>query len=212
MGFEYKINEELATITTIANELLSITRAITGLVRNNDFLECFNGIIREINKSFPVVLDSFIPFTALDSEQAFEQGFDDCYETFKAGYLMEASKPRRYCDSVYDTYILMQKTKEAKSQFPILKRSFARLETLYDKWITNDAMLAMSIDGVLKLQNRLLNEIAEMKSKDVEDAYMVFSAAMGDFVGYLTLIQQNSENISVLVEPVPSIAAAANHN
>ena len=76
---------------------------------------------------------------------------------------------------------------------------FSRLDTLYDKWITNDAQLAMSIDGVLKLKNRLLNEIAEIKQKDAELAYIVFSSAFDDFRDYLTLIQTKSDRVSHIV-------------
>ena len=114
---------------------------------------------------------------------------------------MEVSKPRRYCDNVYDAYIKMQQTKEAKTGFPVLKRSFSRLDIFYDKWITNDALLAMSIDGVLKLKNRLLTEVAEIKHKDAEDAYFVFSSAFEDFRDFLTLIQNKSESVSSIVTP-----------
>jgi len=209
MGFEFKINEELAAITTTANELLSITRVITEIVNNKDFLDSFNWIIAQISKSYPVVLESFLPFLSLESEESFVQSFGSLHQVFKDSYLFNASKPRRYCDSVYDAYIQLQKTKEAKSRFPILKRSFNRMELLYDKWITNDALLAMSIDGVLKLQNRLLNEVAEIKSRDTEDAYLVFSAAFNDFADSLALIKRYYDSISAIIAPAPPVAATS---
>jgi len=202
MGFVFKINEELAAIAVTSTELLSISRSFTSLVRNNAFVAQFNEIVAEINKSYSVVSDSFNPFYALASEKEFTQRFDTLHEAFNGRYLMEASKPRRYCDNVYDAYIQLQQTKEAKSGFPLLKRNFQRLDSFYDKWITNDNLLAMSIDGVLKLQNRLLNEIAEIKQKDTEDAYIIFSSAFDDFRDYLTLIQIKSVRVSGNVTPL----------
>ena len=199
MGFVFKINEELAAITVTATELLSVTRSITGLIKDADFLQRFSEIIAEINKSYGVVIDSFSPFYEIGNEARFTQLFDEKHETFKSHYLMEVSKPRRYCDNVYDAYIKMQQTKEAKSSYPVLKRSFSRLDALYDKWITNDALLAMSIDGALKLKNRLLNEISEIKKKDAELAYIVFSSAFDDFRDYLALIQTKSDSVSRIV-------------
>ena len=205
MGFEFKINEELAVIAVTASELLSITRNITGLIQNPAFTQSFCEIVEEINKSYAVVIDSFSPFLAIDSEGIFTRLFDERHAAFKGIYLMEVSKPRRYCDNVYDAYILLKKTKEAKSRFPMLKRNLTRLDIFYDKWVTNDNMLAMSIDGVVKLQNRLLNEIAEIKAKDAEDAYMVFSSAFEDFRDYLKLIAVKSDGVSNAVAP-PMVA------
>ncbi len=203
MGFVFKINEELAAITVTATELLSVTRALTDLINNTDFLHCFIGIVAEINKSYAVVIDSLAPFYTLDSEETFTQLFDEKHENFKVRYLMEVSKPRRYCDNVYDAYIQLQQTKEAKSSFPMLKRNFERLDSFYDKWITNDNLLAMSIDGAVKLQNRLLNEIAEIKKTDAEYAFIVLSSALDDFRDYLTLIQTKSDRVSSIVTVAP---------
>jgi hypothetical protein len=201
MSFVFKINEELAAVTVTATELLSITRTISGFIKATAFLQDFNEIIAEINKSYGVVIDSFSPFYGLDNEEKFSRHFDEKFETFKGRYLMDVSKPRRYCDNVYDAYIKMQQTKEAKTNFPPLKRSFSRLDTFYDKWITNDNLLGMSIDGALKLKNRLLTEIAQIKLKDTEDAYIIFSSAFEDFHDFLTLIRVKSETISDIVTP-----------
>lgn len=208
MGFVFKINEELAAIAVTATELLSITRSIKGLIRDNAFIDKFDEIIAKINQSYGVVSDSFNPFYTLDSEKNFEQNFDALHVVFKDCYLMEASKPRRYCDSVYEAYIELQKTKVAKSSFPLLKRNIERLDVFYDKWVTNDNLLAMSVDGVLKLQNRLLNEIAELKGKDTEDAYIIFSSAFDDFRDYLTLIQTKNAEVSEIVAPTTISAKA----
>ncbi len=206
MGFEFKINEELATISVTATELSSITSSITGLIKNADFLQKFNEIVAEIDKSYSVVIESFTPFISLDSEELFFRFFDERNEAFKGHYLLDVSKPRKYCDNVYDAYIQLLHTKEAKSNFPPLKRNFERLHTFYDKWVTNDCLLGMSIDGVLKLMNRLLNEIGELKQKDVEDSYAVFASALADFQGYLDQIQAKSDQVMGMVAPDTSMA------
>jgi len=199
MSIVFKINEELAAITITATELLSVTRTVSGFIKNPVFIQQFNDIVAEINKSYPVVLDSFSPFYEIDSEEGFLRLFDEKFEAFKGRYLMDVSKPRRYLDNVYDAYIKMQQAKEAKTGFPVLKRTFLRLDVFYDKWVTNDALLAMSIDGVLKLKNRLLTEIAEIKLKDIEDAFIVYSSAFEDFRDYLTMIKNKSDTISRIV-------------
>lgn len=196
MNLVFKINEELATISVTATELLSVTKTITGLIRAPEFTQAFSAIIAEVNQSYGVVVDSFLPFFKLDAEEKFVQLFDDTYDTFKANYLMAVSKPRKYCDNVYDAYVEMQQMKEAKTTFPILKSSFARLNTLYDKWISNDSFLSMSIDGAIKMKQRLLTEIAETKIRDSEDAYLLFSSAFDDFRSYIDLIQSKSDSIT----------------
>ena len=199
MGFVFKINEELASITVTASELLSITRTITGMIKNEAFIQLFSGIVREINKSYGVVLDSFAPFYELDGEEKFVQRFNEIHQAFKGAYLLDVSKPRKYFENVYDAYIEMQHTKEIKTGFPLLKQTFSRLDEFYDKWITNDSYLTLNIDGALKLKNRLLNEIAELKQKDKEYAYINFSSALDDFRDYIALIQDKSDKVASLV-------------
>ena len=85
--------------------------------------------------------------------------------------------------------------KESKTSFPLLKRTYERFDQLYDKWITNDAWLAMSIDNLFKRLQALLNEIAAVKQKDPEDAFLIYHAAFTGFSPYLDLIGQNRDLI-----------------
>ncbi|OQK15618.1 hypothetical protein AU255_15455 [Methyloprofundus sedimenti] len=64
-----------------------------------------------------------------------------------------------------------------------------RLDELIDKWVTNDAWLAMTIENLFKMLPRLLNEIAELKQKDPGDAYLIFNSAFNSFVPYLNIIR-----------------------
>ncbi len=196
----FKMDQQLAVITVTATELLSVTQTITRFIKASEFAKAFSEIIAEINKSYSVLTDSFAPFYELDSEEKFLQWFDEKYSAFKVSYPRDISKPRKYCDSVYDAYIAMKQMKEAKTSFPLIKENFTRLDVLYDKWITNDACLAMEIDGVLKSKSRLLSDIAEMKEKDPEDAYIIFSSAFDDFHDYITFIENKSQRIAGLVK------------
>lgn len=196
MNFVFRINEDLAGVSVSAIELLSVTRALSKTIPNKDTRSLLHRIIAEINKSFGVVHDSFAPFYQIDSEAVFMEKFDQCLEDFKSNYLLDVSKPRKFCDNVYDNYIQLQHCKEFKSSFPILKRNFERLETHYDKWISNDNFLGLAIDGVLKQKNLLLSHIAERKPKDEEDAWLIFQSAFEDFRCLLDCIEENSKAIA----------------
>lgn len=195
----FKINEELASVAVTSTELLSVTRITVQQITNNEFIHYFSEIIREINKSYAVVDELFSPFIQLNNEELFIDKFDITYKTFKDKYLVEISKPRKYCDNIYESYVEMQQTKEAKTRFPLIRNNFIRLDKLYDKWINNDCYLGMSIDRAVKLENNLLNEISKLKTKDTEDAYFIFKSAFQDFSDYLKIIQQNNNQLNQLL-------------
>jgi hypothetical protein len=196
MNFIFNINEELASIAVTSTELCSVTASITHQVKNKDFINLFSKIILEINKSYSVIDNSFSPFSNLNNEEKFVAEFNSLHTEFKNNYLLEISKPRKYCDNVYESYVELLQTKEAKTSFPLIKQSFMRLNKLYDKWVDNDCYLGMSIDRAIKLQNNLLNEIAGQKEKDPEDAYILFNIAFNDFDDYLNIIKNNSQKIT----------------
>ena len=131
-----------------------------------------------------------LPLFEFDSEAALINSFDECHSTYSACYLKEISKPRAYADEAYEEYLLLKGQKECKTSFPLLKRTFLRLDKFVDKWITNDAWLAMSIDNLFKRLQTLLNEIATLKKKDPADAFLIYNAAFHDFHPYLGLIRQ----------------------
>ena len=190
MNYIFRINEELSSVTVTATELLSVCKSFSSTVKNDEFIEW--------EKFYAVVTASFAPFYDLDCVESFVEDFDKLHQSFKENYLIDVSKPRKYCDNVYDRYIQLQQTKEAKSSFPTLKRNFQRLDALYDKWISNDNFLGLSIDAILKQKNLLLTQIADMKKKDEEDAWQVFYASFDDFCPYLNFISGKSDEIRKL--------------
>ena len=204
MSMEFQINEELASIAVTSTELYSASRNILGLVRSKDFIQGFTETVAEINQAFEVLHNSFAPFTQINDETSFTANFIRLYQNFTNNYLLEISKPRKYFDNVYETFIELQQTKEAKSKFPLLSHHYSRFAKLYDKQVDNDAYLAMSIDRVIKLQNRLLKNTAELMEKDPEDAFFLFHSAFTDFSDYLNVTYNNSEKISDLLSPLAS--------
>jgi len=196
MSQVFNINEELACIAVTSTELASITNTMVKNIRNKDFIYLFSSIINEVNQSYAVLNNLFSPFCNINNETLFKSDFDEKHKFFKDNYLMEISKPRKYCDNVYDSYVEMQQTKESKTGFPLIKNNFLRLNKLYDKWISNDCYLGMSIDRAAKLENNLLTEIANLKIKDSEDAFINLLSSFEDFNDYLEIIRKNHDKIT----------------
>ena len=190
MGIELDIVEELASISVTLTELSSIAKIINGEIKNAEFDKRFNKMVTDLAKSYDVVTANLLPLFEFDSEAALINSFDECHSTYSACYLKEISKPRAYADEAYEEYLLLKGQKECKTSFPLLKRTFLRLDKFVDKWITNDAWLAMSIDNLFKRLQTLLNEIATLKKKDPADAFLIYNAAFHDFHPYLGLIRQ----------------------
>jgi len=190
MGIELDIIQELSGVNVALSEAMSLTRIINGEIRTGEFHTRFNKIIDDISKCFAVVTDNLQPFFEINSEEDLLKRFDQLHATYSKSYLKEISKPRIYCDDAYEGYVLLRLQKEIKTGFPILKRSFERLDKYIDKWITNDAWLAMAIDNAFKRLQILLNEIATLKKKDPEDAFLIYAGAFNDISPYLDLINQ----------------------
>jgi len=196
MGFELDIDRELATISATLIELSSIHGIISTLVRDEEFNRQYSGIIDELAKSYHVVGDNLQGFTALQTEAEFVAGFDDCHASYSDCYLMEISKPRACGEAAYEAYLMLKTLKQSKTTYPLLKRSFDRMDHFIDKWVDNDAWLAMSIDHMFKRLKNLLTEISALKQKDPEDAFLIYKAAFGDFSIYLDIIRLKADALS----------------
>lgn len=190
MGVELDIVQELASINVALTELSSLTRIINGEIKSGEFSSQFNKIVRDIAKCFAVVTDNLQPFFDIDTETALIARFDEQHARYAALYLKEISKPRIYSDEAYEGYVLLRLQKEIKTGFPLLKRTFERLDKFIDKWITNDAWLAMAIDNAFKRLQTFLIEITNLKNKDSEEAFLIYASAFKDFKPYFDLIKQ----------------------
>ena len=193
MGTELIISRELGNVCATAAELTAINQTITRYIKSESFVAVFRPMVQEIAKCYEVLIHGMDAFIKLSDELSFNQGFDNCFDHYKNSYLKEVSKPRIYSEEAYEHYLVMKGMDESKTGYPLLKRTFIRLDDLIDKWITNDAWLAMSLDNILKMLQRLLTEIAEMKRLDPEEAFMVYSSAMTVFAPFVAQIGTNYE-------------------
>jgi len=190
MGIELDCLQELASINVALTELSSLSRIINAEIRAGEFSIRFNTIVSGISRCFDVVTDNLMILSKIDSENALLEKYDDFHADYTNSYLKEISKPRIYSDEAYEDYVLLRLQREIKTSYPLLKRSYERLDKFIDKWITNDAWLAMSIDNLFKRLQTLFNEIAALKKKNPEEAFLIYSSAYSDFNPYFTLIMQ----------------------
>jgi hypothetical protein len=200
MGIELDCVQELASINVALTELTSLARIINGEIRGGEFHTRFNKIVDDIAKCFAVVTDNLQVLSEFDSEAALRDKFDAFHADYSARYLKEISKPRIDCDDAYEGYVLLRLQKEIKTSFPLLKRTFERLDKFIDKWITNDAWLAMAIDNLFKRLQTLFNEIAALKKKDPEEAFVIYRSALHDLQPYLKLIKQQQAGLQTYRE------------
>ena len=195
MGIEQLITEELAGISMTLTEVSAMSKLINGEIRNETFIHPFNRMISEINKCYYVVTENLQPFARLNNLDVFSERYDELAQQYRDCYLKEISRPRTYSDEAYEQYLALQGMKECKTSYPLLKRTFSRLDEFIDKWVTNDAWLAMGIDNLFKRMPRLLNDVSELKRKEVEDAFVIFHSAFETFKVYLDLIEQQSREL-----------------
>lgn len=196
MGTERIIVEELGNISMTLTEMLSISRTVKSEIKNEEFSLQFNSMVDTLTKCYDVVISNFTNFSEIKDEASFSSKFDSLHETYTRSYLKEISKPRTYAEQAYESHLELKRMKQSKTSFPLLKRTFKRLDELFDKWVDNDVWLAMYIDNMFKRFNHLLNEIAELKKNDISDAYIIYFSAFSDFTSYIELIKTKREELT----------------
>jgi hypothetical protein len=195
MAIELDITRELATISATLMELAAVANMVNTEMGDSDFTRRFNKIIDDIGNSYDTVTANLLPLAEFTSEEAFNNGFDARHAAYSACYLTEISRPRSSWEDAYEEYQVLQNAKEFKTSFPLLKRSFERFKQFIDKWVDNDAWLAMSVDNLFKRLQALLNEIATLKHKDPSDAYVIYRAAFDGFSPYLQMMQDGQDRL-----------------
>lgn len=195
MGVEFNLLKDMGTINSTALELVAVNRLIKSHIGNAAFLAEYDSMVSDINACYQVVIDNLEPFVELQTQADFEAKFEALYRHYIDSYLTEISRPRVHAEFVYEKNLQFRKLKEVKTGFPILKRSFARLHEIVDKWLDNDIWLAMTIDSLFKLLARLLNEINETAAKDTEDAFLVYQGGVLVLADYLAILKQQVEQL-----------------
>ena len=191
MGVEFNIMRELATVCVTASELAAIEHLVKSELKKPDFVEQFDKMTGAIGECYSVVVANVQPWLDITDESTFCEKFDSVHADYKATYLSITNRPRVASEQAYNEYILLREFKETQTAYPLLKRTFVRLDEFIDKWITNDAWLAMSIENLLKMLHRFLNEVADLKQKDPSDAFIIFQAAMVALRPYYALLEHD---------------------
>lgn len=199
MGHEFKINKELASVSNTACEWLSIAEVVNGQIPSGAFHDQFNQMIRELTGCYELVVKNLRQLGELQDEAAFADGFDSLLEAYRGYYLQEASKPRPFADEAYEIFLELSLTKEYKTGYPLLRRTFDRLNEFVDKWVTNDSWIVMSLDIVFKTMLRFLQELETLKKQDCEDAFIVYQSAMKRFLSYADFIESLKLSIDEVV-------------
>lgn len=209
MGVELDCLQELASINVALTELSCLAQIVNGEIKGGEFNERFNNIVANISKCFDVVTVNLQALSEIDNEKALIEKFDQFHTEYSESYLKEISKPRIYSDDAYEEYVLLRLLKEINTGYPLLKRTFIRLDKFIDKWITNDAWLAMAIDNLFKRLQALFKEIAELKLKDPEEAFFIYSGAWLAFRPYFELIAIQKKELELGHEVFASSPLAA---
>ena len=194
MGVELNIIRELATVCVTASELTAIENLIKGELNKPAIVEQFNKMTDAISVCYAVTAANILPWLEMTNETEFCEKFDAAHADYKATYLSVNNRLRVASDQAYIEYTLLREYKETQTAFPLLKRSFARLDEFIDKWITNDAWLAMTTENLLKMLHRFLNEVADLKQKDPTDAFTIFHATIVALHPYFALIENDRKN------------------
>ena len=146
---------------------------------------------------------------SIKSESDFTSGFNTAFEQYKQRLQEKNSLPRSCVESSYEAYLVFSQSKEAKTGFPILRRTFDRLLNYIDKYVDNDSWLLMNIDNVYKMLNLLLGEIAELNTGDPEEAWLTYDLAMESVLPFMQIINTRAQTLAELAQPAPATAVAA---
>lgn len=195
MSMELKIARELATVCVTAFELAAIENLLKAELKKPAFVEQFDKMASAIDECYRLTLENMRPLLEISAEAEFNDRFDAIHADFKATYLGITNRPRVASDQAYLDYMTLREFKETQTAYPLLKRTFERLDEFIDKWITNDAWLAMTIENLIKMLHRFLNEVAEFKQKDPADAFALFQAAMNAMRPFLSVLENRRSGL-----------------
>lgn len=196
MAIELKLIKELATVCVTASELAAIETLIKGELAKPAFVEQFDKMGQAIGECYAVTAAVVVPWLEIGNETEFCNRYDAAYNDYKATYLSITNRPRLASEQAYVEYILLREFKETQTAYPLLKTTFARLDEFIDKWITNDAWLAMTIENFVKMLYRFLTEVAELKQKDPTDAFTIYRALMAALRPYYALLENCRKSVA----------------
>ena len=195
MEYELKINKALATLNATLEYWYSFHKIVNSTMPDSEFRQLFNRMIQSLPGCYQIVVDALSPLFVINSQEAFVEEFDNFQQDYQKNFLTTASQPRHFTEVSHEYYIELAGYKELKIGYPILKRTFDNLYQFMDKWVANDAWIVMNCDVIFKTLNRLLLEIQALKKQDVDEAWLVYSAAKGQFGSQYDIFQKTLNKV-----------------
>ncbi len=195
MGIEFTITKDMATVSSTISELKAINALICEEIGSEDFRRQYDSLLFDVLNTYRVVLNILKPLTCVNSLDSFHVKFDNLQQCYSENYQSALSEPRINAEFTFEKYLQFRKRRETKTSYPPLKRTFSRLHDYIDKWIDNDIWLAMTIDTLLKMLNRFLTEVGDIKKSDEESAYHLYQSCLGNIPAFLHIIASSLEAI-----------------
>lgn len=205
---EFTLCKEAASIATTATELAAIQQLLFTHIPKAEFHSALGLVIDPLTETYQVLVYILDPLFSIKSESDFSSGFNTAYEQYKQRLQDKSSLPRSCVEASYEAYLVFSQSKEAKTGFPILRRTFDRLLNYIDKYVDNDSWLLMNIDNVYKMLNLLLGEISELNTGDPEEAWLTYDLAMESVLPFMHIINTRAQALATLAQPEPANAVA----
>jgi hypothetical protein len=181
--------KDLSAITATRREWLDIAASIRRCISAPDFCAGFAAVVETLLPCYTFIDAMLQPFVDIADASRFAQEFDERNQAYQQTYLNSLSEARHAADACFEHYLLLAQDKTCKTGYPPLQHSFARLDYMVDKYVTNDAWLVMHIDSVIRRLSRFLNEVAELKKVDSDDALALYQGLMNSIRAYQSLLR-----------------------
>ena len=192
---EFTISKEAASVAATASDLHAIHTILSTQLPKPSFQAILAKVVLPLIETYRTPMGVIAPLTAIQTESAFSSQFAEAWKQYKTGFDETHALPRRYVDESYEAYLILSETKEAKTTYPILRRTFDRLYLYMDKYINNDSWLLMNIDNVYKMLNLLLAEIDDQISVDIEESWFRYQLAFSGLTPFLGIVNDKIERL-----------------
>ncbi len=196
MANEFKALKECATVTATLQELAGINAIICEEIPMPGFRSEYDSLLLDIVNTYQVVVDILQPLMMLNQRDSFVSSFEDIAQWYADHYQRALSQPRINAEFTFEKYLQFRKRKEVNTSYPLLKACFGRLHDFIDKWIDNDIWLAMSIDTMLKMVNLVISDLADIRKRDRDEAFMLAQDSIGKLAPYLAMIEAGLAEIA----------------
>ena len=204
-GTELTMLNELGKVVATRYEWRALSDLIAQHIRDADFRGQYQRIDAEVSYCYAFTRELFAPFLALADQAAFERDFDRVNGDYQKIHLNETSRARHAADRAFEVFLMLSQRREFKTSYPLLRRTFDRLDYFVDKYVTNDAWLVMSIDVMIRRLSRFLYEVADLKKRDADEAFSVYRGLFDAVERFVALLVDAREAMD---DGIPGVAGS----